>query len=84
MAVPADLGRDRTARDCAGGGSSKGVSPASRTTDPNSHTSVSVGLAVYHRPRHLQYEMMVDPNRSFATYGSDRPFCVAIENVGGN
>jgi len=37
-----------------GGGNSKGVSPASRTTDPNSHTPVGVRLAANHRTRHLQ------------------------------
>ena len=37
-----------------GGGNSKGVSPASRTTDPNSHTPVGVKLAANHRTRHLQ------------------------------
>jgi hypothetical protein len=40
-----------------GGGISQGVSPASRTTDPKNHTPVAVRLAVYHRPRHLQYEI---------------------------
>ena len=37
-----------------GGGISKGVSPASRTTDPNSHTPASDKLDAVHRTRHLQ------------------------------
>jgi hypothetical protein len=37
-----------------GGGNSKGVSPANRTTDPNSHTPVGVKLAANHRTRHLR------------------------------
>ncbi len=37
-----------------GGGISEGVSPASRTTDPNSHTPVGVRLAADHRTSHLQ------------------------------
>ncbi len=37
-----------------GGGNSKGVSPASRTTDPNSHTPVGVKLDANHRIHHLR------------------------------
>ncbi len=36
-----------------GGSNSQGVSPASRTTDPKSHTPVGVRLATNHRTRHL-------------------------------
>ena len=37
-----------------GGGNSKGVSPASRATDPNSHTPVGVRLAADNRIHHLR------------------------------
>jgi hypothetical protein len=37
-----------------GGGISQGVSPASRTTDPNGHTPVGFRLDAVHRTRHLQ------------------------------
>ncbi len=37
-----------------GGGNSTGVSPASRTTDPNSHTPVSARLAAVRRSRYLR------------------------------
>ena len=39
-----------------GGGNSKGVSPASRATDPNSHTPVGLRLAAVHRTRHLRFQ----------------------------
>jgi len=39
-----------------GGGISEGVSPASRTTDPNSHTPVGLRLAANHRTRHLRFQ----------------------------
>ncbi len=38
-----------------GGGNSKGVSPASRTTDPNS-PPVGLRLAAVHRTRHLRFQ----------------------------
>ena len=37
-----------------GGGNSTGVSPASRTTDPNSHTPVSARLAAVRRSNYLR------------------------------
>ena len=39
-----------------GGGNSKGVSSASRATDPNSHTPVGFKLAAVHRTRHLRFQ----------------------------
>ncbi len=39
-----------------GGGNSQGVSPASRVTDPNSHTPVGLRLAAVHRTRHLRFQ----------------------------
>ncbi len=37
-----------------GGGTSGGVSPKPRATDPNSHTPAGFRLAAVHRTRHLQ------------------------------
>ncbi len=39
-----------------GGGISQEVSPASRTTDPKSHTPVGVRLAANHRIHHLRFQ----------------------------
>ncbi len=44
-----------------GGGTSKRVSPDSRTTDPNSHTPVGFRLAAVHRTDHLQSKEKLSP-----------------------